>query len=219
MKNKKILMYCLIVFILAGVIVILLKGFNVDLMIRNHDSIEYTVGTDFEIKDIEEIAKEQLNGKEVKIRIIEVFDDAVSINSSEITEDEKNNIVNKLNDKYSNQIDTNEIKIISNPGLRLRQIAKPYILPTIISIVLIYASYCISFYKYSSFNLKIILESLLITLLIDLSLVSLIAIIRIPFTTIMMPIIIFVTVFNLILYFSKEKKNITKELKITKKQK
>ena len=68
MKNKKILMYALIVFILAGMIVILLKGFNVDLMIRNHDSIEYVIGRDFELKDIKQITKEQMNGKKVKIR-------------------------------------------------------------------------------------------------------------------------------------------------------
>ena len=213
MKNKKILIYSLIVFILAGMTVILLKGFKVDLMIREHDSIEYTVGTDFNIKEIEDIAKEQLNGKAVKLRIIEVFNDAVSINSLEITDEEKNNIVNKLNDKYTNQIDINEVNIISNPGLRLREIAKPYILPTIISIILIYISYCIRFYKYSTFNLKIILESIITITFIDLLLLSLIAILRIPVTTITIPVIIFITMFSIIVYFSKEKNSITKELK------
>lgn len=213
MNNRKILIYSLIVFILAGMIVILLKGFNVDLMIRNHDSIEYTIGSDFDIKEITEIAKEQLNGKEVKIRIIEVFEDTVSINSSEITEEEKNNIVNKLNDKYGNKIDINEVEIISNPGLRLREIIRPYILPTIISIVLIYVSYYIRFYKYLSFNWKTLLESVVIIIFVNLLLLSLIAITRITFRTTIMPVIIFITVFSLILYFSKQNKKITKELK------
>lgn len=213
MKNKKILIYSLVVFILAGMIVILLKGFNVNLMIRNHDSIEYVIGKEFELKDVKQIAKEQLNEKKVKIRTIEVFDDAVSINSLEITEDEKNNIVSKLNEKYGNEVDSSEIKIISNPGLRLRQIVKPYILPTIISIVLVYVTYCIRFYKYASFNWKRILESIIITIFVNLFLLSLMAIIRISFNTITIPILIFVTIFSIIGYFSKQKKNITEELR------
>lgn len=217
MKNKKILIYSLIVFILAGMIVILLKGFNVDLMIRNHDSIEYIIGKDFKLKEVKQIAKEQLNGKNVKIRTIEVFNDAVSINSLEITEEEKNNIVSKLNEKYSNQVENSEIKIISNPGLRLRQIVKPYILPTIISIVLIYGTYCIRFYKYAAFNWKKILESISVIIFVNLFLVSLIAITRIPFNTITIPILIFATIFSIIAYFSSQKNNISKQLRITEK--
>lgn len=212
MKNKKILIYSLVVFILAGMIVILLKGFNVDLMIRNHDSIEYIIGKEFKLKDVKKIAEEQLNGKKVKIRTIEVFDDAVSINSLEITEEEKNNIVNKLNEKYGNKAEATEIKIISNPGLRLRQIIKPYILPTIISVVLVYITYFIRFYKYSYFC-KRILESIIITIFVNLFLISLIAITRISFNTITIPILIFVTIFSIMIYFSKQKKNITEELR------
>ena len=203
MKNKKILMYALIVFILAGMIVILLKGFNVDLMIRNHDSFEYVVWNDFELKDIKQIAKEQLNGKVVKVRTIEVFDDAVSINSLEITEDEKNNIVNKLNEKYGNKIETNEIQVISNPGLRLRQIIKPYIVPAVIAVVLIYFSYFIRFYKRSSFQFKMILKSVIIVALLNMTLLSFIAITRIPFNTTIAPIMIFATLFTIIYYFNK----------------
>ena len=49
MKTKKILIFSLIILILAGIIIVALKGFNVDLMLRKHDSIEYTIGKDFEI--------------------------------------------------------------------------------------------------------------------------------------------------------------------------
>lgn len=219
MKNKKILMYSLIVFILAGIIVVLLKGFNIDLMLRSHESIEYVIGKEFELKDIHQIAKEVLQDKNIKIRTIEVFDDAVSINSLEITEEEKNSIVNKLNEKYGNDKDTNEVKIISNPGLRLRQILKPYIIPTLISIVLIYVVYWIRFYKYLLFDWKKIIESLIIVMLFDLSILSLVAIIRIPVTTILIPVIIFITVFSIILYFEKEKNSITKKLKSKDKEK
>lgn len=213
MKNKKILMYSLIVFILAGVIVVLLKGVNVNLMLRKHESIEYIVGTEINLKEIKQIAKEVLKDKEVKVRTIEVFDDAVSINSTEITEEEKNNIVSKLNEKYGKDEDENNVEIISNPGLRLRQIIKPYIIPTIITIALIYFSYILRFYKNISTNLKKIIESIIVVILVNLSILSFIVIVRIPMNTIIVPIILFVSIFSIIIYFEKEKKNIAKKTK------
>ena len=89
MKSKKILIYILSILILAGIVIIALKGFNIDMMLQKHDSIEYIIGKDFEKKDVENIAKEVFGDKKVVLRTIEVFDDAVSINAKSITEEEK----------------------------------------------------------------------------------------------------------------------------------
>ena len=70
MKTKKILIFSLIILILAGMVIVALKGFNVDLMLRKHDSIEYTIGKDFEIKDVKEISKEVFQNKKVVIKVI-----------------------------------------------------------------------------------------------------------------------------------------------------
>ena len=211
MKNKKILIYSLIVFILAGLIVVLLKGFNVDFMLRSHDSVEYKFETEVNLEEIKQIVKEQLGKKRFNIRIVETFNDTISINSLEITEEEKNNIVSKLNEKYGNEVNLDELQIISNPGLRLRQIIKPYIVPSAIAIAIIYATYCIRFYK--NFDFKKIAKSMISVILIDLVIISIVAIFRIPVTTIFVPILLFVTLFSIIFYFEKEKINFSKESK------
>ncbi|MGN1299655.1 MAG: hypothetical protein ACI4UE_06720 [Candidatus Scatovivens sp.] len=219
MKNKKILLYALVVFILAGVIVVLLKGFNVDLMLRTHDSIEYTIGKDFNLSDIKQIAKEIFGNKKVVVRTIEVFNDSVSINALEITEEEKNNLISKLDEKYGiENVDDREIEIISNPGIRLREIVKPYIIPTVISFILIYIIYLIRFYKQVTVKWKEFIESVLLIVLLNLAILSLIAITRIPINTLTIPVMLFVTILSLILYFENQSNIIEKEEKESKKK-
>ena len=208
MKIKKLLMFSLIVFILAGIIVVLFKGFNIDLQLRSHDTIEYVVGKDFEIKKIEEISKEIFVGKPVVVRVIEVFDDAVSIKSSQITEEEKNNLIVKLNENFGTDYSSEDIKIITNPGLRLRQIIKPYILPSLISFLLIYIFYIIRFIK--NIGKEVFLKSIGLLLLMNLAIFSFIAISRLYINTITIPIVLFIDLFALILFFENKNNNITK---------
>ena len=42
--NKKVLILGLVLLIIAGIIVVLLKGFNVDLMLEQHTEITYNLG-------------------------------------------------------------------------------------------------------------------------------------------------------------------------------
>lgn len=100
MKNKKIIILALVLLIIAGIIVVGLKGFNVDFMLKQHESIEYTISEDFELSDIENIAKDVFGDKKFEIRIIELFDDAVSINAENITTEEAENLIKKLDEKY-----------------------------------------------------------------------------------------------------------------------
>ena len=100
MKNKKIIILALVLLVIAGIIVVGLKGFNVDFMLKQHDSLEYTISEDFELSDVENISKDVFGDKKFKIRIIELFNDAVSINAENITTEEAENLVKKLDEKY-----------------------------------------------------------------------------------------------------------------------
>ena len=80
--NKKILILGLILLIIAGIVVVLLKGFNVDLMLESHEEITYKLDTEYELKDIESICKEVFGSKKVIIKEVEFFKDAVAINVS-----------------------------------------------------------------------------------------------------------------------------------------
>ena len=208
MKTKKILIFSLIILILAGMVIVALKGFNVDLMLQKHDSIEYIIGKDFEIKDIKQITKEVFLKKKVVIRTIEVFDDAVSINVSSITEEEKNNLIEKLDEKYKNGKQTKDVQIISNPPIRMRELVNPYIIPTIIAFGLIYILEEVKLYKNTKKSYLRILESIIRVIVLELSLLSLIAICRIPVSILTIPLLLVIAMIEIILYFNKETKNI-----------
>ena len=208
MKIKKILIFSLIILILAGMIIVALKGFNVDLMLQKHDSIEYIIGKDFEIKDIKQITKEVFLKKKVVIRTIEVFDDAVSINVSSITEEEKNVLIEKLDEKYKEGEQTENVQIVSNPPIRIRELANPYIIPTIIAFGLIYILEEVKLYKNTKKSYLKILESMIKVVVLELSLLSLIAICRIPVSIITIPLLLVIAMIEIILYFNKEIENV-----------
>ena len=100
MENKKIIVLALALLIIAGVVVVCLKGFNVDFMLKQHDSIEYKISDDFELSDVENICKDVFGDKKFKIRVIELFNDAVSINAENITKEEAKQLNEKLDEKY-----------------------------------------------------------------------------------------------------------------------
>ena len=100
MKNKKIIVLALVLLIIAGIVVVGLKGFNVNFMLKQHDSLEYRIENDFEVSDVENIAKEVLGNKKFEIKVIELFGDAVSIHAENITTEEADNLVKKLDEKY-----------------------------------------------------------------------------------------------------------------------
>lgn len=208
MKIKKILIFSLIILILAGMIIVALKGFNVDLMLQKHDSIEYIIGKDFEVKDIKQITKEVFLNKKVVIKTIEVFDDAVSINVSSITEEEKNVLIEKLDEKYKEGEQTENVQIVSNPPIRIRELANPYIIPTIIAFGLIYILEEVKLYKNTKKSYLKILESMIKVVVLELSLLSLIAICRIPVSIITIPLLLVIAMIEIILYFNKEIENV-----------
>lgn len=111
MKNQKIISLALGLLIIAGIVVVVLKGFNVDFMLKQHDSIEYTMNSDFEISDVEKITSEVLKDKSFKIRVIELFNDAVSIHAETITTEEAELITKKLDEKYNKTEVTEETTV------------------------------------------------------------------------------------------------------------
>ena len=98
--NKGIVLLGLILLIVAGVIVVSLKGFNVALEYGKHERIDLKVGNNVNLKDVESICKEVLGDKAFKVRNLEVFGDSVSILSENFTDDEETNILSKINEKY-----------------------------------------------------------------------------------------------------------------------
>ena len=57
-SNKKIVLLGIILLILAGIIVVALKGMKVDLMLTKHKSMDIVIGKEFNINDVRNICNE-----------------------------------------------------------------------------------------------------------------------------------------------------------------
>ena len=191
---EKIMLGLAIVIIIIGGIIIKVKGFNVDLKYTESQRLELSLGKEFEIKDIKEITKEIL-GKDVILQKVEVYEDAVSIISKEITDEQKNEIINKINEKYELELSADEIKVSSVPKTKLYDIAKQYILGfcAITIAVLIYVA--IRYNKLGMF--KVIIKTAVLLCATELTLAGIIAILRIPFGMFVMPLAFLVYVFSI----------------------
>ena len=117
--NKKIVWISIVV-ILIGIIMITIKGFNVDLKYKKHEVIQVVLGQEYSEKDVKDISKEVFGKKKIYVEKVGIYGDAVNINVENSTSEEINNLVSKLNEKYGiNQkivvqiaegFDTNEIE-------------------------------------------------------------------------------------------------------------
>lgn len=215
--NKKILILGLILLIIAGIIVVLLKGFNVDLMLEQHEEITYNLGKEYELKDIEAICKEVFENKKFVIKEVELFKDAVAINVSSITDEEKSNLVEKMNEKYEDDKTVDDLSIDTIPNVRIRDWVSPYIKPVCISIFIILAYIAIRFRKLNTFKL---LGNLILKIAVTvLAILSIIAILRIPIVPSYITILMAIAVAECSIYLGKYERNLVEEKNKSNKKK
>ena len=186
--KAKILSIILIIIIIAGIIVIGTKGFNFDLKYEKSQKVELYLEQEFEINDIKAITNEVMQGKQVMIQKVEVFEDTVSITAKEITDEEKTNLITKINEKYGTELSADTTETQNIPHTKARDILMPYVVPFAISTVIILIYMAVRYHKLGS--IKIILKTIGINILTQATLISIIAITRIPFGRLTIPMIL-----------------------------
>lgn len=214
MKKISYLVICIIIVI--GAVVAGVKGFKFDMQYEARNKITLSNKTGIEISEMEQIAKEVLGDKRFKVQEVELFGNTVSIIANEITEDEKTKIVEKFNEKYGTDVSIDSVTITNIPHTRIRDIIKPYILPIAITFIIILVYFMI---RYSKLGItKVCIETIAKTVLMELLAFSIIAIARIPFGTIVPPIILGVyTITVTIISSNFENKRVALELEEEKK--
>ena len=178
-KKAKILCIIIAIIIIAGAIVIGVKGFNIELIYTNRQEIVITNNTGLNLNEIKEIAESVLENKKVKVQKNQKFENSAIIISKEISEEEKENIVNKVNEKYSADISKDDVNIINVANTRIRDILKPYILPGIITFIIIVLYFLIVYNKIGI--KKVLLTGIFTPIIVELLYYSIIGITRIPF--------------------------------------
>lgn len=204
-KKQKIIMSIVAIIIIAGIAVVAFMGFNFDLRFQTAQKLELYLGEDFKIADIQNITKEIMPNEQVIVQKVEVYGDSVSIIAKEITEEQKQKIIEKVNEKYELELKAEETEIVTVPNTKGRDLINPYIWPFAIAtgITLVYMAI-----RYRKLNIvNVILKTVLTLVIAEATLISLIAITRIPIGRLTIPMVITVymlTFVGLTTKFEKE---------------
>lgn len=200
-KNKKIIAIAIIALvILAGIVVVGIWGFNKELKYLPSQSIDIYVEQQVDVDKIKEIASENL-GMHNMVQTVEIYEDMVTIRAKSITEEQKNNIVSKIKETYESVQEAETVVIKTVPETRIRDMYKQYIVPFVISGILVTAYVTIRYYKKGI--LKTLGKIIIIPIVAELLLFSWIAIVRIPVGRFVTILIILMYVAS-VLYVIKE---------------
>lgn len=188
LKNKKIIYIVIALIIIIGIISIFVLRLNFTLMYSEHTRINVYLGKNYELQDIKQISQEVFGDQEIIYQEIETFHDSLAITVKQATEEQITNLETKLKEKY--EIDSEEeILQVNEVGhLRGRDIVRPYIIPMIISTLVILAYVGIRYLNLGVFRTTFTLFLRLI--ISEALLLSVIAIGRIPIGIYTMPVAI-----------------------------
>lgn len=128
---KKIISILLMCLIIAGVIVVATIGFNVGVKYSETTQISIKIGKEFEISDIQKIADEVFEKQNVIVQYVELYKDMVQITVKDASEEQIKNLNEKVNEKYEINNEISDILVTEQSNVKLRDIAKPYILPVV----------------------------------------------------------------------------------------
>lgn len=191
-RNKKIIISAIIaLIILAGIVVVNIFGFYKELRYEKSQRIDIYVEQAVDQAKIKDIANEVL-GMHNMVQTVEIYKDMISIRANSISEEQKNEIVNKVKENYEFEQTADKTNINTVPATRIRDMYKRYVLPFVISGVLVVTYMSIRYYKKGL--LKVLVNSILIPVVAELLLLSLMAIVRIPIGRFTPALVIFVYV-------------------------
>lgn len=189
-KETKILIAMIAIILVAGAIMIFTKGLAFELKYQDNKKVEINLGKEFQEKDIKEITNEVFEKQPVIIQAIEVYKDALSITTTEITEEQKADLITKINEKYETELSAEDITIEEVAHVRGRDIIKPYIVPFTIVTAIILAYLVI---RYNKLNLlEVLTQSIGIIVLAQLVLLGIMVITRMPIGKFTIPTILIV---------------------------
>lgn len=98
--KKKLFMIAMIITII-GIIIVAIKGFNVNLEYRAHQTINIPIGSEYNIEDIKTITNDIFGNEKVQLEKAGLYNDEVMINVQNVSEEQIENLRKKINEKYN----------------------------------------------------------------------------------------------------------------------
>lgn len=178
MKNKNVIILAIaMIIVIAAIIVTSTIGFNKQLRYQDSQRIDIYVASEVDVNKVKNIANEVLGNKNM-VQTIEIYQDMITIRAKSISDEQKNSIVNKIKESYEFEQTAESTKIEDIPATRIRDMFKKYVLPFVISFVIILVYIVIRYHEKGI--LKVCAEAILTPVFCEILLISMIAILRIP---------------------------------------
>lgn len=199
MRNiNKILVILVAILLVIGIILMFTKGFNYSIEYKGVTELKFMLGQVIDMNEVESIAKEAFNDKEMKIQKIDYFNDSVNISVVEPTDEEIQSLIDKFNSRYSQNNTMDSISIIKTSNTSLYEIAKQYILPVIITVILVAIYMGVRFRKQGI--LKVALLPIIMSIVAEALYLSILVILQIPISIWTMPIALVLLLSTLTIY-------------------
>lgn len=204
-SKQKITYIAVLAIILVGIIVMLTVGFNLGLMYSNNKRIDVYIGKNFSLNDIKDISNETLEGKTV-IQTVELLDDYVSVTVKDASEEQIDNFKTKIVEKYNVSEDLQKVTTTEIPSVKVIDVMKHYAFPIILTTLIVAIYLAIRFRKQNA--IKVCIKTIGGIVVIEALYFSMIAICRIPFNELVMPIslLIYILTFMGFVYKLNNKK-------------
>lgn len=194
--KQKIICIVVIAIMLAGISVICTTGFNLSLMYSNNKRIDVYIGKDFSLGDIKVLADETIEGNKV-LQTAEILDDYATITVKDASEEQINNFKTKIAEKYDVSEKLQSIKTTEVPSVNVIDVMKPYIFPITLTTLIATIYLAIRFREKNV--LKVIAKVIISLIIVEVCYFSIIAITRIPFSDLIMPIGLLIYIVSLMI--------------------
>ena len=214
--SKKILYGIISIIIIVGIVMGVTKGFNFGLAYGANEKIEIYIGKSINKDEIKDITNQVFGKENVRIQTIEIFEDMAAITVKTASDEQLDKLVQLINEKYGLEYSVSDINVIKSPSIAIMDIVKPYIIPSIIAIVLIVVYMAVRYWKLTFW--KVALWTVVTAVASEAVLASIYLIARIPVNAVAMPVALLVlgiTVTATALHFDKKLEEVKKEDVIT----
>ena len=194
---KKSVLYVVIgLIIIIGIALGMLKGLNYSLEYQANEKVELYIGKVVDRNDIEEISNNVFGKNENKVQIVEIFNDMVAVTVKDSNDEQIENFVNAINEKYGVEYTKDDVEVIKESQMSIFDIIKPYIVPIIIALAIAVIYIAIRYHKLGFW--KTLLSAVLWIIVIEALLYSIYAITRLSVNATTIPIALMAFVFTVL---------------------
>lgn len=188
--NKKIIYGIFALIVLVGAVLVVTIGLRLDMKNDANTKIYVYIGKEFDNNDIEQIAKETFETDTAIVQKVEIYNEMALITIKEQNTENINEKIeslnSKINEKYGLENKKEDIVINNETKINMYSVIKPYILPMLISLIVILVYSSIIYRKLGI--LKNIIIYVLTVIGSQLLYASILVITRLPFNMFIIPI-------------------------------